>query len=119
MSTTLTATKTSKTKWVLVHFFVGTAPLRREIAKFHPHVDKLKKPTTTLSFVQFVELEYIYYEFNSRRVRPHLTEASSSLICFLRFRKKHTRVHVAYSNRFRPSLLSQSQRRFRFPLVKR
>ena len=27
---------------VLVHFFVGTAPPRREIAKFHPHIDKVK-----------------------------------------------------------------------------
>ena len=75
MSKTLTATETSKTRWawiskpttlpraahVLVHFFVGTTPLRREIAKFHPQIDKVKKPTTTFSFVQFVELEHIYY----------------------------------------------------------
>ena len=133
MSTTLKATKSSKTQWaqisktttlpsaahVLVHFFVGTVPPRREIAKFHPHIDKVKKPTTTLSFVQFVELEYIYYEFNPWRARLNLTEASSTLIFFLRFRQKNTRIHVAYSNRFRPSLLSQSRRRFRFPLDKR
>ena len=50
MSTTLTATKTSKTQWLRlakqqlyqVHFFAGTAPPRREIAKFHPHIDKVK-----------------------------------------------------------------------------
>ena len=56
MSTTLTATKTSKTQWayisktttlpsaahVLVYFFVGTAPLRPEIAEFDPHIDNVK-----------------------------------------------------------------------------
>ena len=72
----------------------------------------------SFSFVQFVELENIYYEFTSKRVRLHLTEASSSPIFFSVFEKKNTGVHVAYSNRFRPSPLSQSRRRFRFPLIK-
>ena len=48
-----------------------------------------------------------------------MTEASSSLFFFsVCEKKKNTRIHVAYSNRFPPSLLSQSRRRFRFPLVK-
>ena len=47
-----------------------------------------------------------------------MTEASSSLFFSPFAEKKNTRIHVAYSNRFLPSLLSQSRRRFRFPLVK-
>ena len=56
MSTTVTATKTTKTQWasisktttlprevhVLVHFFAGTAPLRPEIAEFHPNIDNVR-----------------------------------------------------------------------------
>ena len=112
MSTTLTATQTSKMQWpwlsktttlsravhVLVHFFAGTEPLRREIGEFDPHIDNLKNRRRlslfSFPFVQFVELEYIYYEFNSRRVRLHFTEASFSLIFFLRFRQKKIRVFM-------------------------
>ena len=43
----------------------------------------------------------------------------SHLFFFSVFEKKNTRIHVAYWNRFRPSLPSQSRRRFRSPLVER
>ena len=79
---------------VLVYFFVGTAPLTTWNCRIWPSHRQRKKPTTTFSFVQFVELEYIYYEFNSRRVRLSLTEASSSLFFFLRFGKKKIRVFM-------------------------
>lgn len=135
MSTTVTATKTTKTQWAQIS---KTTTLPREahiwcISLPALHLYDLKLPNFTLtsttyetdddflfsfSFVQFVELENIYYEFTSKRVRLHLTEASSSPIFFSVFEKKNTGVHVAYSNRFRPSPLSQSRRRFRFPLIK-
>ena len=38
---------------------------------------------------------------------------------FSPFSKKNKRIYIAYSNSFHPPPLSQSRRRFRFPLVKR
>ena len=102
MSTTLTATKTSKTKWaqisktttlpsaahVLVHFFVGTAPLRREIAKFHPHIDKVKNRRQLSLLLSLLNLNIFITNSTPGGVRLNLTEASSTLIFFLRFQKK-------------------------------
>ena len=103
-----------------VHFFAGTAPPRREIAKFHPHIDKGKK-RRQLSFLFSLSNLNIFitnstpggFVFIWLTPRPHL------FFFFSVFEKKNTRIHVAYSNRFRPSLPSQSRCRFRFPLVKR
>lgn len=105
-----------------MHFFAGTAPLRLEIAEFHPNIDQRTKPTTTFSFLSllFSLLNLKIFITNSPprgfvfiwlRPRP-------CLFFFSVFEKKNTGVHVAYSNRFRPSPLSQSRHRFRFPLIK-